>query len=112
MLDDLRRLATNALPVQRGSDLLRMENGEDDGADPEAVEGDGVVVLEVPCVVLVVEVAEVAVGLAGDHAGEGRVLHEEVEEHLGLVALRVRGRAQEAGDVGDGVVPQPLLHQP
>ena len=51
-------------------------------------------------------------GGAGDHAGEGPVLPEEVDEHQGLVAPRLRGRAQEAGEVGDGVVPEALLHEP
>jgi hypothetical protein len=34
-----------------------------------------------------------------------------VDEHLGLVALRVRDRLQEAGEVADGVAPQ-ALHEP
>ena len=97
-------------------DLRGEEEGEDDGAHPEVVVGDGAVVLEVPRVVPVVEIPEVAAvaaaGGAGDHAGEGLVVLEEVEEHLGLVALRVRARAQEAGEVGDGVVPEALPHQP
>jgi hypothetical protein len=93
--------------------LWGVEKGEDDGAHPEVVVGDGVVMLEVPRVVLVVEIVDIAVVLAaGDHAGEGLVVLEEVGEHLGLVALRVRDRRQEAGNVGDGVVPEALPHEP
>lgn len=59
--------------------MVRVEQGDGDGPDPEGVVGHGVIMLEVLPVVSV-ETLDIPIVFAGDHAVEGPEMPEEAEE--------------------------------